>query len=64
MVVVKKKVICTPDKASKLINKWLKENCDESDSEREVSDDSDSYVSDESDKETIDSVVPDELLII
>lgn len=42
----------------------MKESCDESDSEREVPDDSDSYVSDESDKETIDSVVPDELLII
>ena len=52
----------TIDKASKLINKWLGESCNESESEMKISDNSDSYSSDESDKETIDRVAPNELL--
>ena len=58
----KRKVIYTLDKASELINKWLEESCDESESEIEVSDDFCSYFGDESDNETIDSVTPFELL--
>ena len=49
------------NKASKLINKWLGEICNESESEIKISDNSDSYSSDESDKEIIDRVAPNEL---
>ena len=51
-----RKTICTLVKTSKLINKRLKESCDNSDSEIEVCINSDSY------PETIDSVAPDEVL--
>ena len=53
------KVIYTLGKAFGLIDKWLEESCDDSESETEVSGNSDSCFSYESDTETIDSVAPD-----
>ena len=50
------KVIYTLGKAFGLIDKWLEESCDDSESETEVSDSCFSY---ESDTKTIDSVAPD-----
>lgn len=46
-----------------MIDKWLEESFDESESEIEVSDDSDRFLRDESDTRTIDSVAPDQFLI-
>ena len=43
-----------------MIDKWLEESFDESESEIEVSDDSDRFLRDESDTRTIDSVAPDQ----
>lgn len=54
--------IYTPDCTSELINKWLDEICDDSESEIKVSENSGTYFSNESDIKTIDAVAAHELL--
>lgn len=54
--------IYTLDYTSELINKWLDETCDESESEIKVSENSGTYFSNESDIKTIDAVAAHELL--